>query len=73
MNISDKKAREIAARYHSPAARDRNITAVSHGLQPPDGVQGLVFEVERDLRSLLGDDPENNRELRQLLEWAEAL
>jgi len=73
MTISYAKARGIAALYHSSSPSDRNITALSHGCVLPDGAQGLISELERDLHSALGDDPENARELRALLDYARSI
>lgn len=72
VTISDAQARRIASYWHSPSPRDRNITAVSHGLNPPDGEKGLIAELRRELVAT-GHDPGAYRELAQLLAWAKAL
>lgn len=46
-SVSDQTARTIASWYHSPAPRDANLTALSHGRW--FDTKGLREEIERDL------------------------
>lgn len=61
--ITDKRAREIAAQWHSPAPRDAQLSRLSHGM-----VITSWMDLAICVDALLREYPEDER-LRELMGW----